>query len=145
MSAKRWLSAAVLLTMTACSRAELGPLYQPTTVPPGAGIIYIYRPAQLKGSGFSGPVVIDDMLVGAMANGGYVPFRIASGRHKLSVTNRSQTVTTAVELQPGAELFLRYDVSFSGTRLTVVPTKEARGEIRDCGLLPAGYDGRDQF
>jgi hypothetical protein len=145
MSAKRWMLVAILLVVTACSRAEVGPLYQPTPAPPGAGIVYIYRPAQLKGSGFSGAVVIDGMLVGAMANGGYVPFRIGPGRHILTVTTKNQVVDTAVELQPAGELFVRYDLSFSGTRLTVVPPHEARAEIRDCGLLPGGYDGRDQL
>ncbi len=141
---RRLVALVPLLATAGCSYNVVGPPYHAAQIPAGTGIIYIYRPDSSKGQTNARPVLIDNHLIGNIFRAGYVPFHVAPGKHTVAIGG-STTHTLDVTVPPDGAVYLLYDISFGDTKLTPVPAEKARDTLRDCKLLPGGYDARDRI
>jgi len=109
--------------------------------PAGESKIFVYRPDQFVGGGYTANIMLDGQLMGRLRNGGYISASVAPGRHTIEIDKAfyelggrdPTTFITAV----GQIYFVRYDQSAS--MMAGVPqTLPAVGIFRDgFNLIPA--------
>ena len=123
--------------MTGCG--VRGPVFSPTTmVPPGKGLVYIYRPKNFVGSGVAYFVVADGARIVKLKNGGYFPYVVDPGTRVFSAKTEAMT-QAAIEVQPDGVYYLKGTVTvgaFVGRpALQEVHPVIAVNEIARCRLL----------
>jgi hypothetical protein len=143
--------ALALVWITGCG--HLGASYAPAVPSSNRGIVYVYRPAQHRGSAVTVKVMFSDesqpspepRTVGMLENNGYVPL-IAIGKTRILFPYANKSVDLNVEA--GKSYYVRlatapgmFDPPQNGT---LVPVEEAaaRGEIADTKLQEDAYTGR---
>jgi hypothetical protein len=138
------IAAPLLAQTTACSYTVLGPPFRAVVAPQDTGIIYIYRPNIMKGSAHAMSVFVDGLPVGFFFPGGYVPFHVRPGSHKVSIAVGNKTHVQTVDVEANSDSYVKYEVEFADSKLTPVPRDVGRTEVKQCNLLPGGYDARDR-
>jgi hypothetical protein len=133
---------------------HLGASYAPTAPLNNRGIVYVYRPAQHRGSAVNVKVMIADesqapsgegTMVGMIENNGYVPLT-AIGKTRILFPYAKKFVDLNVEA--GKSYYVRLamapgmlDPAENGT-LVVVEETAARGEIADTKIQEETYRGK---
>jgi hypothetical protein len=136
-----------LAALLASGCATIGPVYRPVEpVPPGMGVVYVYRPGHLFGSGLKGTLSVNDSVVTILRNGSYYPCVVDTGLVRLGITCGS-TDSTALKLAPSAEEYVGVGIGTgfwqSSLEFRPVTREVGREEIRSCRLLEAaGSDVR---
>ncbi len=133
--------AAGLVVLLGCE-STLGPPFQPVVPADDTALVYLYRQSHFVGGGVAGKVSADDHAVGLMLNGSYVPYRVRAGRHVFSFGTAS---IVALDVHAHETRYVEYRTSFGGISLAEVPAEQGSRDIRNCALMPGGYDGRDRL
>jgi hypothetical protein len=110
------------------------------------GVVYVYRPGHLFGSGLKGTLSVNDSVVTILRNGSYYPCVVDTGLVRLGITCGS-TDSTALKLAPSAEEYVGVGIGTgfwqSSLEFRPVTREVGREEIRSCRLLEAaGSDVR---
>ena len=125
--------AALLLASCATGR-----IYQKVDkIPEGMGLVYIYRPGSIVGSGNSPGIVANGVLViNRVVNGGYYPYFSRSGEVKFEFENRRLYVhpePVILHIEAGQTYYIR--AFKSGGPVEAVPLEIGEKEVADCRLL----------
>ncbi|MCY1213661.1 hypothetical protein BKP43_07860 [Variovorax boronicumulans] len=126
------------LVLAGCSAT--GPQFKPVSLGLDEGaVVYVYRNDQFKNSAMSVPVLVDENLVGKLANSGYLAIPVTQGQHLVRLDLKGYRGFAGVPLQAqrGESIYLRLDSSYveSGAvgtrsfRLTRLPEALASPEI----------------
>lgn len=101
----------ICLSLTHCT--SLGPRFTPAKKPgKNEALVYLYRVPRFAGSAGSPYVCLDGNVVGENADGGYLPLRMNSGRHKLTTHSLgSEKQALAFQVRGGRTYYLRSDFS----------------------------------
>lgn len=109
----RKLQAALLALVAVCavSGCATGPTFAGVEpVSPGKSQIYFLREGVLFGAGMTFDILVDDKLVGVLANSGFIPVTVSPGRHVLSAQTsmivRTAQRTTEIIVAEGARSFV---------------------------------------
>jgi len=129
---------------TGCG-ALLGPdFHDVKSIPPNAGIVYIYRPSRFLGHDTATEVRADGVNVGYLFSSAYVPYYVTPGEHTFRAKNAVRINAVA-----GQTYYVKYTMKLglvAGVpELTIETPTVGADEIRGCALLPGGYDGRDRI
>lgn len=122
------------------SCASLGPVYQKIdSIPEGVGLVYIYRPFNLIGSGVVYDVKVGETAVTTLSIGGYYPYFAKPGEVELWAKTESKSSVT-LDVKAGQTYFVKGTVGVGilvgRPHLMVVPTEIGEKEIVECNLIP---------
>jgi hypothetical protein len=94
--------------------------FQPlTSVPENQGVLYVYRPRSLYGSGFAVRIAVDDARAGDVRSGGYFPHTLSPGRHVIASQRSAGLLAAAsapleIDVAAGASQYVRAEVNQVG-------------------------------
>lgn len=114
---KKVIQLIICLSLCGCAMA-FGPAFSQLEQPDDKAIIYVYRQAQFYGSGnmLIPRIWLNDEKIGSMRMGGYYPFILEPGEHKIevkSITGGSLGINT-VELKGGEVRYFEYKEVMTG-------------------------------
>jgi len=120
--------------------ATLGPVYTKVDkVPEDRGLVYIYRPSGIMGSGVAYNVKVGDNVVTTLHSGGYFPYYSKPGEVEFWAKTESRSAVT-IDVKPGQVYYLKgtLGVGFFVGRphLLVVSADVGEKEIAECKLIP---------
>jgi len=95
--ARQYLLFGMLAGAWKCGKATGSEFEKVTGFPEGDAVIYLYRPAALPMAGVWPGVSVDEVYIGPLKNGGYVPLVVRAGVHRIRVTRGEGALT---EWQP---------------------------------------------
>lgn len=75
-------------------------------VEPGKATVFIYRPKKLVGSALEPSVFCDGIELGRMDNGRFIVLKLAPGKHKLHMTDKTNGFN--IEVKANEEVFARF-------------------------------------
>lgn len=127
----------VLIVATGC--ASNGPKFTPvSSIPPGKGVVYVYRQPKFAGSAVYGTVKANDVPITKVRSGGYYPYITDPGTVHFSVTTEA-TNTADVTVKASEEKYLKTTIGmgfFVGhLKLSEVSPEIGKREIGECELL----------
>ncbi|WP_045225046.1 DUF2846 domain-containing protein [Methyloterricola oryzae] len=130
----------VLLAAVTSGCSTAAPHFKPAeAIPPGKGVVYIYRQPRIAGSGVVGTITANKVAIVRIRSGGYFPYISEPGRVNFAV--KSEVTDEAdVNVEAGKATYLKVSIG-SGFRmsqfnLSEVPLELGSLEITECRLLP---------
>lgn len=120
--------------------ATLGPVYTKVDkVPQDRGLVYIYRPSSIMGSGVAYDVKVGDNVVTTLHSGGYFPYFSTPGEVEFWAKTESRSAVT-IDVKSGQVYYIKGSLGvgfFVGRpHLMVVPADVGEKEIAECKLIP---------
>ena len=132
-------SLALAIMLTGCGAS--GPVFKPVDpIPPGKGVVYIYRESSFLGSGVFGTVTADKTPITKVRNGGYFPYIANPGSVHFEVSTEA-TNEADVTVEAGKEKYLKTSVGMGllvgHLKFSEVSSSIGKSEIAECQLLDA--------
>lgn len=135
-ASKFWL---ILMSASIAGCSASGAAFKPVNpIPPGKGVVYIYRESGFVGGGVYGTVTANNTPITKIRNGGYFPYLANPGPVHFEVSTEA-TNEADVTVEAGQEKYLQTTVGmglFVGhLKFSEVSPEVGRNEIRECKLL----------
>lgn len=130
----------ILLATVIAGCSAPGPQFKRVeAIPPGKGVVYIYRQPRIAGSGVVGTISANTVPVVRIRSGGYFPYISEPGRVNFAV--KSEVTDEAdVNVEAGKATYLKASIGsgfrMSQLNLSEVPPELGSLEIGECRLLP---------
>ncbi len=131
----------ILMMLTGCASAPVSESPEPELqqIPDGHGRIFVYR-LRGDGDGISSAVRIDGEPVGRAIPGSFFYVDWAVGDYEITAA-RNSNQTVAIDIEAGAEYFVRVDIWLRATRWTLIPVLVPEETAR-AQLSGLGYKGQ---
>lgn len=123
------LAATLLISVALAGCSASGRAFRPAhaVAPTGQGKIFVYRPDQFTGGGYTAKITLDGEVMGRLKNAGYLAASVPPGRHIIEIDKMffetGGRYPTPIDVEAGKSYFVRYDqrAVFMGTGMSSMP------------------------
>jgi hypothetical protein len=124
----------VVLATSGCSKSAAGPAFARPQVPPGKGVVHIYRPSAFSGGGrtiyLSVPFEANNCF--ALDGGGFFTYVTDAGPVNVGASGSGETKRLALDVAAGQQKYIRAEWgTWGNAELTEVSAAQGAREIRE--------------
>jgi hypothetical protein len=132
-------SSIVALCIAFSGCASTGPAFQKVeSIPPGKGLVYIYRPSTFHGAALVPMIVVKDFHALPLKSGGYYTYVAPPGPISIAI-NHTGRRTVDFDVKPGETYYVRGGMvvmGFGVPYIELATADKALPELVECKMMP---------